>query len=109
MKEIFNEYNTKINVLGKYFTTIRCVNGEWSEIFHKEIDQAFPKAMIDPDSVDMSSSNNEIQYDNTYVLLFYRQQYLACSVLGDSVSIFTYLKKKLFSFIISFIFIPLAM
>lgn len=43
--------------------------------------------MIDPDSVDMSSPNNEIQYDNTYVLLFYRQQYLACSVLGDAVSI----------------------
>ncbi|KAH7644732.1 hypothetical protein HUG17_0270 [Dermatophagoides farinae] len=76
--------NMTIIFQGKYFTTIRCVNGEWSEIFHKEIDQAFPKAMIDPDSVDMSSSNNEIQYDNTYVLLFYRQQYLACSVLGDS-------------------------
>nr|XP_027195020.1 uncharacterized protein LOC113789650 [Dermatophagoides pteronyssinus] len=76
--------NMTIIFQGKYFTTIRCVKDKWIEVLHKEIDQVFPKAMIDPDSVDMSSPNNEIQYDNTYVLLFYRQQYLACSVLGDA-------------------------
>ena len=66
---------------------MKCSNGRWEEVIHKEIAQVFPGVpRSSPDSVLIKNNPNE-QISSATLFLFYGHEFYECSVTGNDVSI----------------------